>query len=302
MAERHEVDVASVSVVIEPLNDAVARCRSVIADGEVPGSVIAKHFRSEAAAAYAFYILLQLRQADFGFEASDGIYVPEPLVRLEGAFVLMEDVPGRKGTTVAKKDRSSEPARLAARTAFKLHESGIRVRKANAGSRIDTSLDVDDAAPAPLVARFQALVMGMRAKLATYAPYAIAPIHRDFHLGQLLIDDNDVVWLLDIANVSEGDPAQDVANFLVSAYSRERRLKGLDDTLQVFTDEYARLGGEAVVQRAPAYEALALLRRAAKRLKTQDVEGATKLIDFAEARLEAVQASAVAPSELLAGA
>lgn len=283
LSESLDVDPSALTVSLEVQNDVVARARY---KGAATGSIIAKRFRDPRLATIAFRLMQELWAHGFDRDAEDHIRIPEPLALLDDAFILMEDVPGTKGTTLAKRDHG-ETARLAAHTLFKLHTSAARGGLSkNQGRTIRLPTPLPPETTPLLGARIDRLAFAVEAACIERLPSELAPIHRDFHIGQILVDKGST-YLLDTARIVMGDPAQDVANYLVSAYARENLMRNLETTLSSFTSEYFSLAPE-VEARVPLYEAMALLRRIQKRLEAGDEAAGETLLAKAEERLASV--------------
>jgi len=98
---------------------------------------------------------------------------------------------------------------------------------------------------------------------STIAP---APLHRDFHLRQLL-DDGTHVTVLDWDDAASGDPAFDVGYF--TAYLRTHH--GDEAAAGGIAAFRAGYGGDAALwARVPVYERFNFLRRAARRWRLRD--------------------------------
>lgn len=95
-------------------------------------------------------------------------------------------------------------------------------------------------------------------------PPVVAPIHRDAHARQMLLDGRRI-WLVDWDLAAMGDPALDVANFTV--YLRTHLDDG-DTAARRVVERYAR-HDPAVVARLPVHEALTYLRLACKAWRLQ---------------------------------
>lgn len=95
-----------------------------------------------------------------------------------------------------------------------------------------------------------------------------ALLHRDFHLRQLIVETNRV-WLLDWDHFALGDPAFDVAYFVV--YLKNHLVPGhAAVAIDSFLDGYGRSDAGALLVRAPLYEAFNYLRRACRRFRLRD--------------------------------
>jgi aminoglycoside phosphotransferase (APT) family kinase protein len=111
------------------------------------------------------------------------------------------------------------------------------------------------------------------------------PLHRDFHLRQLFLQERRV-WLIDWDLYARGDPALDLGNFLMYLETR------LDADIQVcteaFLDGYFSRAAAGIYPRIALYKALNYLRRACKhcRLGQPGWSGkAAQMLDRAEACL-----------------
>jgi streptomycin 6-kinase len=279
------VDESAIALVIEGVKDLVARCSFFVkgASYRLDGRLIAKQLPPPRAAE-AYSILQQLREAGFVPGSPDGISVPEPYACLDGGILLMEDVAGRKFTKVIKRSHQVEPAKLAARILFKLHSSGISPPERSDPARLLASRTAANQSDLPLAAALEAISTRLRSRLTDYTAYATAPIHCDFHFNQFHISDGGAI-LLDTDGVSSGDPARDVGYFLASAYSRQRRLQDTEAIVTLFGAEYEKLAGAEVMRRVPAYEAVAFVYRAWKRLREGKSDEVRELLDLASDRL-----------------
>ncbi|MCH8809578.1 MAG: aminoglycoside phosphotransferase family protein [Proteobacteria bacterium] len=121
-----------------------------------------------------------------------------------------------------------------------------------------------------LAKRVQALSRGVVAELE-HRMVVKAPVHNDFHLGNILVDDGQVT-LIDFDQLVHGDPLYDVGRFLGALRIAALRVTGdpagLAEAGDAFFDEYLRCTGEEV-SRARLYEAAALLMSAAAPFRLQ---------------------------------
>jgi aminoglycoside phosphotransferase (APT) family kinase protein len=104
---------------------------------------------------------------------------------------------------------------------------------------------------------------------AVFDGIQLTPIHGDFHLGQVHIE-NGRAWLIDFDALGYGDPAADLGNVLVFLKGKARQISNIDGLIQAFFDEYFSVMDHAIAQRIPLYEALTHLRRACKCLRLQE--------------------------------
>lgn len=127
---------------------------------------------------------------------------------------------------------------------------------------------------------------------ATSAPPAL--IHGDFYDDQLVADSDGRLWLVDLDELSVGDPALDLGAFL--AHLRAWTLAALPperaaaETLAAGVEEEAAIRMPGTARRAALYEAAALLRLAIhplRRLEDAWPERMDAVLSEAEARLAA---------------
>ncbi|MGB8818787.1 MAG: phosphotransferase [Rhizobiaceae bacterium] len=94
-------------------------------------------------------------------------------------------------------------------------------------------------------------------------------IHGDLHAGQFVIDETGSAWLLDLDDLSEGDPAADIGNFAAHLATRDESGRKnpnafMSAWLHVVLLAYGQAGGRVSPALAAAYGQLALIRRALK--------------------------------------
>jgi hypothetical protein len=94
-------------------------------------------------------------------------------------------------------------------------------------------------------------------------------VHGDLHAGQFMIDEAGSAWLLDLDDLSEGDPAADIGNFAAHLATRdESGRRNPSASLPAWLDSvllaYCEAGGVVTPALAAAYGRLALIRRALK--------------------------------------
>jgi hypothetical protein len=94
-------------------------------------------------------------------------------------------------------------------------------------------------------------------------------IHGDLHAGQFIIDEAESAWLLDLDDLSEGDPAADIGNFAAHLATRDESARrnpsaSLTAWLDAVLLAYGQAGGRVSPALAAAYGKLALIRRALK--------------------------------------
>jgi hypothetical protein len=123
------------------------------------------------------------------------------------------------------------------------------------------------------------------------SPGDACPVHRDFHLGQILIDPPRL-WLLDFDLFSRGDPAVDIGNFI--AHLTELSLRRTNDARswqpleQAVEDAYVALTGESVRPRIRVYALLTLARHVFISTQFEDRRPFTEaLLNLCESRVSA---------------
>lgn len=94
----------------------------------------------------------------------------------------------------------------------------------------------------------------------------VAPLHRDFHFKQLFVDGTRIA-LIDWDLFGAGDPALDVANFLMHI---ELRCGPESESAQAaFLEAYLAARPEEILARVPVYRAFNHLRRVCKSFRLQ---------------------------------
>lgn len=98
----------------------------------------------------------------------------------------------------------------------------------------------------------------------------ICPLHRDFHLRQLF-HESGRVWVVDWDLFARGDPAFDVAYFVV--YLKNHLMPGkCPAATEAFLEGYFESRPREILARVPLYEAFNYLRRACRRFRLRDHE------------------------------
>lgn len=107
-----------------------------------------------------------------------------------------------------------------------------------------------------------------RTELAANFSFAATPIHRDFQLRQLFISPGRA-WLVDWDTFAIGDPAFDVAYFLVylNTHFEMDQAERMGD---LFLTGYFRSQPSSVTDRLFVYEIFNYLRRACRRFRVRD--------------------------------
>jgi aminoglycoside phosphotransferase (APT) family kinase protein len=133
--------------------------------------------------------------------------------------------------------------------------------------------------------RIRSVVAALEARLAVGV--RPRPIHRDFHLRQLFLDEHRV-WLIDWDLFARGDPALDVGNFLM--YLETRLDADREAAAEVFLESYFGRGSADVYPRIGLYKGLNYLRRASKYCRLGQLGWAAKsamMLARAEACIDA---------------
>ena len=96
----------------------------------------------------------------------------------------------------------------------------------------------------------------------------IIPLHRDFHLRQLFYARSHV-WLIDWDLYARGDPAFDVAYFIV--YLKNHLAADQSTSMiEAFKEGYFDQQPDSILRRVPVYQAFNYLRRACRRYRLRD--------------------------------
>lgn len=210
----------------------------------------------------------------FSRSAADGICIPEPFEFMPSiSMLLQEEVPGMSAKMLLKRSAEKEHFRQMARALAKLHKCPIvpsrifKVREHLLRCHPDHEFL---ALSCPELARsINDLVEQAYEIEAALGDIELAPVHADFHLGQVHLESGRA-WLIDFDVLSYGDPATDLGNFLVFLKSKARTNSEIDGMIHAFLDEYFSLMDPGIAARIPLYEGLSYLRRACKCLRLQD--------------------------------
>ena len=234
----------------------------VIGGETAAGPVVLKRYRRSECADAARRMRRVHRAV--GAAGTTALAVPALLACDAASGVLTQRLaPGRPLLPLLEGSARPRGLRAAADALAALHHCGATL------GRVTTLADhiVDLIHPHPRVVGRQlpAFASRLRAVVAALAAHprpgraSCAPIHRDAHARQMLLD-GARLWLLDWDLAAMGDPALDVANFRV--YLRTHVARG-DDAAARFLDHYVR-HDPAIDARLPPYEALTCLRLACK--------------------------------------
>jgi len=242
-----------------------------------------------------FSIMKQLWAHGFARDNGEAISIPEPLAFSSSLCMLFqEEVPGAPVKTLLKQSPQPAHMQMLARTVAKLHQCPI-VPGAPMALR-DHLLRCHPRYP------FLALACPELEKKIDYIIHAAervesdargikpAPIHGDFHLGQVHFE-RDSAWLIDFDALSYSDPAADLGNLLVFMKGKVKRTPEMAGLIQFFLDEYFSIMDRAIAERIGLYEALTHLRRACKCLRVQEENWRRKITRMVEKSIACIEQS-----------
>lgn len=240
----------------------------------------------------------QLWSCGFSRTAADGISIPEPIEFLPSlSMLLQEEVPGLSLKMLLKQSAQKEHFRQLARALAKLHKCPIVPSRLFTVKehllRCHPGHEVLASACPELAPSINYLVEQAFDSEAAFGDIELAPVHADFHLGQVHLE-NGHTWLIDFDVLSYGDPATDLGNLLVFMKSKARTNPVIAELIQVFLEEYFSLMDRSIAARIPLYEGLSYLRRACKSFRLQAEgwhEQAQYLIEQGIAAVETVAES-----------
>jgi tRNA A-37 threonylcarbamoyl transferase component Bud32 len=226
----------------------------------------------------------------FARDAQDGISMPEPLGFLPALCLLVqEEVPGFTLKILLNQCGQTEHFRQLGRALAKLHQCAVTPGEPftvrDHLMRCHPKHEFLSMACPELASSIDYLVARAGQIEAALAPFKLTPLHGDFHLGQIHLN-NGRVWLIDFDALSYGDPAADLGNLLVFLKAKASKNPEIDRLIQTFLDEYFSIMSRDIAARIPLYEALTHLRRACKCLRLQKEEWhkkATQMIEQAVA-------------------
>jgi tRNA A-37 threonylcarbamoyl transferase component Bud32 len=216
----------------------------------------------------------QLWMNGFSRAAADGISIPEPIEFIPSiSMLLQEEVPGLSIKMLLKQSAQKEYFRQLARALAKLHKCPIvpsRIFKVKEHLlRCHPSHEFLALACPELAPSINRLVGQAYDIEAAFGNIELAPVHADFHLGQVHLE-NGHAWLIDFDVLSYGDPATDLGNLLVFMKSKARTNPEIGGLIEVFLEEYFSLMDRRIAVRIPLYEGLSYLRRACKCFRLQE--------------------------------
>jgi Ser/Thr protein kinase RdoA (MazF antagonist) len=271
-----------------------------VRDGRGSSFAVLGKLRARGLDHAALRVQQALHERGFGANARDGVSVPETLGAVPELFLWLQ----RKAPGVPLSELLGTPgdAVLCVRVADALHK--LHATPVETPRRFGAADEVAALADRflPLVARTHP-VLGARVDRLAEACFRVASeipaeplcgIHRDFHLDQVLVDD-ERLWLLDFDLYCEGHPALDAGNF--SAHLTELALRRSGDAGALahcevaFEERFLALSGEVLRPALEAYTSLALVRHIALSTQYPDRRATTgALLGLCEERLGLVAA------------
>jgi Ser/Thr protein kinase RdoA (MazF antagonist) len=221
-----------------------------------------------------FELMQQLWANGFSRDAADGISIPEPLEFSSSLCLLFqEEVPGSPVKTLIRQSPNPVHLRQLARTLAKLHQCPLVPDEPMAIKdhllRCHPRYTFLSLACPNLEAPIDYIVETAEKIGESFNGIKHAPIHGDFHLGQVHLE-NGNAWLIDFDALSYGDPAADLGNVLVFLKAKAKKNPKVGKLIDAFVDEYFSIMDQKIADRIPLYEGLTHLRRACKCLRLQE--------------------------------
>jgi hypothetical protein len=222
-----------------------------------------------------FELMKTLWQNGFSRYTYDGISMPEPIAFSSPLCLLFqEEVPGVPIKNLMKAEPAkTQPIRLLARTLAKLHQTPIVPGEAYAIGdhlmRCHPRYPFLCLAYPELEPKIEYIIRRAREFEARNGKIQLAPVHGDFHLGQVHIQ-GEKSWLIDYDAVCYADPAADIGNLMVFLKGKAKREPEMRAQVDAFQEEYYSIMGSDIAKRVPLYEALTHVRRACKCLRYQE--------------------------------
>ena len=253
----------------------VAEGRVVAAYTTEAGTYVGKFYR-DSLGTHASEALQAIGQRLLRFRppvvlAVPGVVSYEPEIRC----LLQEYAPGVGFESCENPERRLDFQRLAGRALAELHS--LPPLDEPAKTLRDHVAELVRPRPGRLVETFPEYGPAVRSALARMAAIesmwptsTVAPIHRDFHLRQLRRD-GDRMWVVDWDSAANGDPAFDVAYFIVYLQNHMTP-ESAAAAVSAFVAGYVEVGDPDVLNRLAAYKIFNYLRRACRRFRLQDAD------------------------------
>jgi aminoglycoside phosphotransferase (APT) family kinase protein len=239
--------------------------------GDARRTVVGKFYADETSGRHAFETMRALRSALDATAGSLALGVPEPIHWDPANRLLVQArAPGRPLSGPEAGPASRESFVLIGQALAVLH--GLDVGAGPARTLEDHVRELIRPRPRELAAshpEYRALVERTLADLSRVpAPAEHTPLHRDFQLRQLFRHDGRV-WVVDWDDFASGDPAFDVAYFLVYL---ETHLSAevLKPSEAGFLEGYLARRPASVLERVPDHRRFNYLRRACRRFRLRD--------------------------------
>jgi aminoglycoside phosphotransferase (APT) family kinase protein len=235
--------------------------------GDVRAAVIGK-VKARGADAQTFRLTDALWRNGFDEASADGVSVPEPLGLLPDLKMwLQRKAPGAVLSTLLGRRETRALGGRTAEAIHKLHVAEVApVREHRLEDELRILRDRLSAVAALLPhigARIGMVIDACERLCALLRPTPRKGIHRDFHPGQVLVD-NGRLYLLDMDMHALGDPCLDAGNLL--AHVTEQSLRtlgnpyGLDWFETAMAERFLSLNPIASLQSIEVYKTLALAR------------------------------------------
>ena len=202
-------------------------------------AVIGKFYAQRRKAAEAYRLAEKLRRA----LGEDERCLPEPLLAApELGLFLQEAVDGLQLEAVPEQDRTRSFA-LAARWLARLHGAapiprlGLKPLQHELQKAEGWAEEVASFLPAPALRVLRSTQERIHALTAEMSPPQPAMIHRDFYYANVLWDGRRI-WVLDLDQLSIGDPAMDVGHFLAHIEKLSYFTTGRFDSLALWAERF----------------------------------------------------------------
>ncbi len=224
--------------------------------------------RAKGADIRTYNLARKLRQAGFGAQANDGIFVPEPVMTIPPLRMwLQHEVPGVCGEQAVKLDDQARMGRRIAEAIHKLHCTPIssdRIHTQEKELQILAQVFTTTGRKEPHLKNSLDYLLRECERITRRLPNsAFVGLHRDFYPAQLRIDEESI-FLLDLDLHSWGDAAIDIGNFI--AHLQEQGLREFGNhewfaTLEhSFLDRYQQIAGRNMQREAGICTTLSLAR------------------------------------------
>jgi hypothetical protein len=232
------------------------------------GETLIGKVRAKGTLTAVFELLTRLWNSGFNDAAPDGIHVAQPIAVIpELRMILLRKEPGRPAADILPGGDGMAVARRLAHVAHKLHTSPVIPTKTHTTADELNLLDERLQQASQIHPQWDRRIDAVRAacrQLASTLPVSTpAPIHRDFHPGQVLIQANRFC-LLDLDLFSLGDPALDIGNFIAHlselGLREQDRAEFFSDREEGLVNRYVELNPAISREAIQVYKSLTLAR------------------------------------------